>query len=237
MNIVLIKDQNPRMRGLLLKELKELKRYKGTLISSIVIFSILAIFQLLSSGETAFLDMLPLIITFCFGIFSISNFSHDEAAKTDRYVKSLPVDTKEVVKAKYTFVICATVIGAAVGIFLNSIISLFLHNGKIWDSYILEILTVPIGCVSISSIIEAIQIPCIYKFGTEKARMHMLLIIAILIVMLALIIGGIFYWLEKINITIYDIELFIPSILILLTIFAYNMSYRISCKIYEKKEF
>lgn len=67
--------------------------------------------------------------------------------------------------------------------------------------------------------------------------MSIFLIIVILTVIGTLLVGGIFYWIEKWGIDTLYIESFIPWIFVGLIVFIYNISYKLSYKIYEKKEF
>lgn len=67
--------------------------------------------------------------------------------------------------------------------------------------------------------------------------MSIFLIIVILTVIGTLLVGGIFYWIEKWGIDTLYIELFIPWIFVGLIVLIYNISYKLSYKIYEKKEF
>ena len=58
----------------------------------------------------------------------------------------------------------------------------------------------------------------------------------IIISILAIIIGGILYWIEKLEMDMWTLKGLTPLLLSLLTIFVYRLSYKVSCKIYDKKE-
>lgn len=107
-------SKNSKIQGLIIKDLLQLKSYKRTLISFILIFAIVSVLQALSGGGIGFLSILPVMITVGFGMFSIASFNYDESAKADRYIRSLPINVKEIVLSKYIFAIGATVIGALV---------------------------------------------------------------------------------------------------------------------------
>ena len=115
--------KNPKIEGLIIKDLLQLKTYRKTLISFIGIFSITPILQYTGGGGTGIFNMLPIMITLGFGMFSIASFNYDEAAKADRYIKSLPISSKEIVLSKYILTIYATILGGALGILLAFIIS------------------------------------------------------------------------------------------------------------------
>ena len=87
-------------------------------------------------------------------------------------------------------------------------------------------------------IIEAIQIPCVYKWGAEKGRIQMFVLLFILIAMGA----GAGFLIMKSNLSI-DMEMlnnFINKsgliVLIALMVIMYFISYKISYKIYKNKE-
>lgn len=225
-------SKNKKVHGLIMKDLLQLKSYRKTLISFIVIFTIVSILQDLNGGGTDIFNILPVMITMGFGMFSIASFNYDEAAKADKYIRSLPISSKDIVWSKYLFTICATLIGAAVGILLMLILS-----GGYINVY--ENLLICLGGILGISTVEAIQIPCIYKFGAEKARMQIFLIMAILICIGALLVGGVFFWLEKwsMNEVWWYIQPLIPFIITALVVISYIISYKILYKIYIEKEF
>ena len=85
---------------------------------------------------------------------------------------------------------------------------------------------------------QAVQIPSMYKWGAEKGRIQMFILVLIIVAML----GGIYFLINKTNINI-DMEMlnnFITKfgvwILIISTIIMYFISYKIAYKIYKNKE-
>ncbi len=232
----IILSKNSKIQGLITKDLLQLKTYKRTLISFILIFSITTIIQLLSGGGNDLLSLLPVMVTLGFGMFSIASFNYDETSKTDRYIRSLPISLKEIVLSKYYLAVGCTIIGALIGIPITFILSTIFTKGEIFIN-LSNILFISLGGILGLSIVEAIQIPCIYKFGAEKARMQIFIIMVVLLVMLALLTGGILYWLERWSIDINSLKPFIPFVLVTLIILVYHSSYKIAYGIYEKKEF
>ena len=214
--------KNPKIEGLIIKDLLQLKTYRRTLIGFIVIFSITPILQYTSGGGEGIFNMLPIMITLGFGMFSIASFNYDEAAKADRYIKSLPISSKEIVLSKYILTICATILGGILGILLAFIISSILAK-----EYDIEIIVSALGGILGMSIVEAIQIPCIYKFGAEKARMQIFLVMVILFVIGALLVGGLIYWVQRLDIETMKIEALMPLIFAGFTAIVYKVSYNI----------
>lgn len=216
------------IKGLITKDLLQLKSYKKTLIIFIIIFMLTSIEQETTKGIGS---MLVMMLTLGLGMFSIATFNYDEQAKADRYILTFPLTRKEVVLSKYVLVIGSTIIGAIIGTILSFII-IFGINKKVPN--IQELILVAIGAILGLGIVEGIQIPCIYKWGAEKGRIQMF----ILIVLIALLGGGIIFFIEKINMNniVNLITNFLPIILTILIIIEYYVSYKVAYKIYNKKE-
>lgn len=218
------------IKGLITKDILQLKTYKRTLIIFIVIFTLTSI-----SGEGGIGKMLAIMLTLGFGMFSMASFNYDELNKADRYILTLPLTKKEVVLSKYILVIGSTVIGNIIGITLGVVLT-FAINKQVPN--IEELISVGLGSVLGIGIIEAIQIPCVYKWGAEKGRIQMVVVTALV----ALLAGGIIFIGEKANIqfpanNILEIfSKFLPLIFIGITIIIYYISYKVSYKIYFKKE-
>ncbi|MCI8518991.1 MAG: ABC-2 transporter permease [Clostridia bacterium] len=230
-----IVSQNQKIQGLITKDLLQLSSYKIILITSILVFAILSIVQTLNNKEFSLYSIFPIITIFIFELFFIASFNYDEASKSDRYIKSMPVSTKEIISAKYFLAIILNVIAALIGIIITIFLVAFFDTKYLCVDFPTIISATFVGIVGIS-ILESIQIPFIYKVGAEKARMQMFLIIPIIIAVLAIVIGGILYWIEKLEMDMWSLKGLTPLLLSLLTIFVYRLSYKVSCKIYDKKE-
>lgn len=218
------------IKGLITKDILQLKTYKRTLIIFIVIFTLTSI-----SGKGGIGNMLAIMLTLGFGMFSMASFNYDELNKADRYILTLPLTKKQVVLAKYILVICSTVIGSIIGITLGVILT-FAINKQVPN--IEELISVGLGSVLGIGLIEAIQIPCVYKWGAEKGRIQMVIVTALV----ALLAGGIIFIGEKADIQLPEnyilniLNTFLPLIFIGLTIIIYYISYKVAYKIYDKKE-
>ena len=218
--------------GLITKDLLQLKSYRKTLIIFILIFVLTGIAQETTKGVGV---MIAVMLTLGFGMFGMATFNYDEQSKTDRYILTFPLTKKEILIAKYVLIISSTIIGAIVGI-IASFLIVFIIDKQIPSLY--DYINVALGGIFGVGLIEAIQIPCVYKWGAEKGRIQMFIVTAIII----LLIGGIFWVGESanINLPISDILStiinFIPAILILATIIIYYISYKVSYRIYKNKE-
>jgi len=218
------------IKGLIIKDLSQLKSYKRTLIIFIAIFVLTGIAQENTKGIG---NMLVIMLTLGFGMFSIASFNYDEQAKADRYILTFPLTKKEIVISKYILVIGSTIIGAIVGTIISFAI-LFIINKEIPN--IQELIAIALGGILGLGIVEGIQIPCIYKWGAEKGRIQLFIVVAAV----ALFVTGIFYIGKDIQLPMNSIlniiNSLLPIILILATAIIYYISYRIAYKIYSKKE-
>lgn len=217
------------IKGLITKDLLQLKSYRKSLVIFILIFVLTGIEQ----GIEEMGGYISIMLTLAFGMFSIATFSYDEQAKADRYIMTLPLTRKEIVLSKYVLIMLSTIVGAILGIIVSSAI-VYLNLKSLPD--IQELISMAIGGIFGIGIVEAIQVPCIYKLGAERGRVQIFIVIAII----AFILGGIFFLGEKMSINLpVDLNLinqFMPIILVVVTLLMYYISYRISCKIYSKKE-
>ena len=87
-----------RIKGLIIKDLLQLKTYRKTLILFIFVFVVSGMQQ--ETMDSA-MSMITIMLILVFGMVGIGTFSYDEMAKADRYILTLPLTRKEVVRAKY----------------------------------------------------------------------------------------------------------------------------------------
>lgn len=211
------------LKGLILKDFLQLKMYRKTIILYIIVFAISS--KSSSNSSQMLLALLPLI----FGMFAIASFNYDAISKADKYILALPTTKKEVVRARYIFIMLATFVGALVGILLN-ILTTYIYTKTFID--VGSIFMALISSTFVVVAIQALYIPFIYKFGPEKGRIISLLI-SIVFVSLAVGVLDTSETVEKIN----EMSKFIIStITFLLALIVYYISYKVSCMIYNKTE-
>lgn len=222
------------IKGLLKKDLYNLASYKVSIII-IVLFCGIAII-----GSRA-VTFGPIIICTMVGMIALSTFNYDEIAKSNKYILTLPTNRKEIVKAKFILAIGSAIIGGIIGIIITIIVANIMNYIKPEDMINIDykgLLVSTIGGMFGIALIQSIQIPSIYKWGAEKGRIQMF----ILVFGIVAIISGIIFFLIKMNINInmgrlenilnnYGIPLLIAIIALM-----YLISYKISCRIYKKKE-
>ena len=222
------------IKGLLKKDLFNLASYKTSLIIIIVFCGIAII------GTDA-INLAPTVICAIVGMISLSTFSYDEISKSNKYILTLPTNRKEIVKEKYILAIGATIFGGLLGILLTILVVNVMNYIRTENMINLDykiLITTALGGIFCISLLQAIQIPSVFKWGVEKGRIQMFISLFIIIA----VIGGIYFLVTKFNINI-NIEMlsdFINKfgliILIALMIVMYFVSYKIAYKIYRNKE-
>ena len=222
------------IKGLLKKDLYNLSTYKASLII-VILFCGIAIIG------TEAVTFGPMIICSIIGMISLSTFSYDEISKSNKYILTLPTSRKEIVKEKFILAIGSTTLGGILGLLLTIIVinvMNYLRPENIINIDYESLIITTIGGMWGTALIQSIQIPSIYKWGAEKGRIQMFILLFVLIV----IVLGIAFLLMKanFNINVEMIESFMNKygliLLAFLMIIMYYISYRISYKIYKNKE-
>ena len=103
------------IKGLIKKDLYNLSSYKSSLIIMILFCGIAII-------GTKAINYASIIICTIVGMISLSTFSYDEIAKSNKYILTLPTDRKEIIKAKYILAIGATILGGILGLLITIIV-------------------------------------------------------------------------------------------------------------------
>ena len=223
------------MKGLIKKDLLNLASYKTSLFI-VIIFCSIAI-----AGTTS-VTFAPIVISTIIGMIVLSTFNYDEISKSDKYILSLPVTRKDVVLSKYILAVVSTVIGAVLGVVLTIIIVQIMNmvrSSELINLNYESLLSTAFGGMFGIALIQSIQIPSIYKWGAEKGRIQMFVLIFLLIL---LILGASFLFTKiGFNIDMSNIESFLNKfgilILVGLIIIMYSISYKISYKIFSHKDY
>ena len=222
------------IKGLLKKDLYNLASYKASLII-IVLFCGIAIVG------TEAINWGSIIICTIVGMIALSTFSYDEIAKSNKYILTLPTNRKEIVKEKFILAIGATILGGILGLLLTIIVANVMNYVRPENMININyesLITTTIGGMFGISLIQAIQIPSIFKWGVEKGRIQMFILLFIIIVIAAG--AGFLIMKANLNINMEMLENFINQfglvLLVALMIVMYSISYVISYRIYKNKE-
>ncbi len=210
------------MLGLIKKDLFLIKSNLKILVILFVVYGFM-IFQ----GEMDLSFVLPLMSV----VIMISTFSYDTYNKWDAYAITLPDGRKNSVRAKYLATIILIIVTTIIITILSVAISYFQIKVVDYENIFSTIL----GAVFATTLLQSFMYPVIYKFGVEKAR------IGIFIVVFGItIIGGIiakFIDFKSIFQTLDNLENYWMIILPIVMIVILYLSYKISEGIYKKKEY
>lgn len=206
------------MKGLILKELYLIKSNMRSLI--IMLFCFLLIVM---NDATSIAFVLPLFSV----MMCITTFTYDEYNKWDSYAISMPTGRKDIVRGKYLTTIILIIISAVISLLTVYILGTTKGSFDLCKS----LFSLGGGIVGILFFV-ALLYPFIYKFGIEKGR----LLILVVAFALSGIIGMIFTTINLSNLLsfLYKYGMYIIPLLSLIVIY---ISYKISMKLYLRKEF
>ncbi|TCZ75409.1 ABC-2 transporter permease [Paenibacillus albiflavus] len=207
------------MRGFILKDLYNMtSNFKQLLVVILSLLVMMGTFENMSAFSGMFIILL-------LGTLVVSSFSFDDMAKWDRYAIALPVTRKQIVLSKYVVALIGLLTGTIV-YFIANIISLVIHgNLELGEMFLGSGIIVCVVVVMLS-----VMLPLVFKFGAEKSRIIMMLVMVI-------------PWL--VTMIVMNMGIPVPSEAIL-SVIGYSLpvaviilligSYLISVKIYEKKD-
>ena len=201
---------------------KELLMIKSNFKSTGIVLIIYIIIGLINKMDVSF------ILPFISVVLMISTFSYDTINSWDVYAITLPNGRKNLVRAKYIATILIVLLFSLVSIPFSIYLSLPKIN-------MLQIFSSLIGTIFGTLLVMSFMYPIIYKFGIEKAR-----IVIFILIFGIFIAGG--YLLKYLDFSflanfIDIIANYIIVILLLLLVLLLVISYVISIKIVSKKEY
>lgn len=209
------------MKGLIKKDLLMMK---GSIKISMLL---LVVFLVIALKEENSLIFIPAFLT---TMLFMATFSYDEYNNWNAYAISLPTGRKNLVRAKYmanlgmlvAVVVIFSLLASIIGVINNNL------NGE-------ELIILSCGCIFSLAIFEAILYPFIFRFGIEKGRIGILVGVFGFTGLVSLLKDKIDIQLSRKFLTMLEnnwLPLATVIVMILLII-----SYLISIKIVEKKEF
>lgn len=147
------------MTGLMLKDLLSLRKASGRFIIILGLYTVI----FAAAGNVAFVStMIILFLT----MMIVNTYSFDEMSKWDYYALSLPVTKSQIVLSKYLL----TLVFEFVGILVSVLVYLFKNQIN------MENVMGLCGVSSAAILMSAILLPLIYKYGTQKARIWLVLL-------------------------------------------------------------
>ena len=146
----------------------------GLARSYLIVAAIFLVLSLAGIYEFSFLSSFMSLLCI---LLVVNVFSYDEQAKWDKYAAALPGGRRAVVQARYVFTLIvsagAVVLGGAVG---AAACLLDPTTGEMLWEMVLS--TAAGGSVGI--LLNAVMLPLMFKFGVQKGRLYLALVLAIL---------------------------------------------------------
>ncbi len=206
------------MLGLIKKDFLIIKNNLKLIIVMLMVFFIMAL------GGQFNISFIP---TFIIVMLFISTFSYDEYNNWDAYAITLPGGRKNIVKSKYIASLFLTLLSAVITVLLNYLISV------INNTAVNELISSLLGSICAIVIIQSIMYPLIFKFGMEKGRIVLFILVFVMVGVITLLKNTI--KIPTILVVLFNDYWFIVIPIIL--VISLLISYKISEKIYLKKEF
>jgi len=210
------------MQGLIKKDLLMIKSNTKLLGILLIIYAVMAY-----EGQMDLSFLLPFMSV----MIMISTFSYDAYNKWDSYVITFPKGRKNSVKAKYLATILLIIITTIILSILTILIAYLKDNLIDFNNLISSLL----GIVLATTLIQSLMYPAIYKFGLEKARIGLFILIFGIAIIGSILLKFLSFEVPKNLITILNTYglILIPLIATLILF----ISYKISEHIFLNKEF
>ena len=216
------------MRGLLEKDFRLLKGQKNFFLIVLVITVLLS----LNSEESFAVTYL----TFIAGFLTMSTFSYDDNGNCLPFLLTLPVSRNLYVKSKYVLGLLLTSAGWLLGMIVSVAVSLVHKNMPTPEELLFQVIWILVWMIILS-----LTLPPLFKYGAEKGRMAMLVVMLVLLAA----IYGISNMAEELgfdtNAAISELPglgtVAIIAAVAVITLILVLISYSISVKIVQKKEY
>ena len=205
------------MRGLIIKDLLNLKKSLSTILVLIVFYSFIAF---TSEDPSMLIAMIALVLT----MMTITSITYDDLAKWDKYALAMPISRKDMVLSKYVLSITL----ALTGVIISTAIAYIMLTIKSVD--ISNLLLTSYAIFLISLTFSSIVLPLVFKFGVEKSRMMMMTVIGA-----PMALGYILYQLG-INLPSEEVVLSTLKMSPLIVIAILYLSFYISYRIFKNKD-
>ncbi|MDI9496494.1 MAG: ABC-2 transporter permease [Bacillota bacterium] len=203
------------MTGLIIKDLLNLKK-QGKIYLLLVVFYFAM--GLVNENTSMFTSMMTMVAV----LIPLTAMAYDERSKWDRYALTMPISRKNIVMSRYLLGLIFLIVAFVLSMLVNMVIS----NMKTAENTL-----VVLGGFSTGLMLMSVIFPLLFKFGVEKGRIFMMIVIFIPVAALMMI--------SKLGISMPDEEI-IKSVIYLSPIIGaviFLISIYVSLWIYKKKEF
>ena len=198
------------MKGLLIKDLYTIIKQMKIFIVMIIVFQLLPGFSL-STFAIVYCAMLP-----------ITALAYDERSKWNNLAAMLPYKAKDIVISKYILGYISVAIATTLAIIIKIITNIGNFNSN--DG---EFITSFLIAMFIATVLQAINLPIMFKFTVEKGRIFFLFLLG-LTVAVGTMFQDIFPQIKFYNLDLFNILLFIAVIRVINIV-----SMAVSIKLYK----
>lgn len=216
------------MRGLLVKDIALMRNQ----MKSFAVILAAAVIMMVANDNVA----LPVAyVCMVFAMFGINSISYDEFDNGYSFLFTLPFKRRQYVLSKYVFSLLSVLTGAVIAfVFMVAVLA---FRGEMHT--LTEQIDFMIGYSAGAMVFLSILLPIHLKYGAEKSRIALIVIAAVVVAMAFL--------LEKIPVN-FDVfvllvkiehmnDALVSGIVTLICVCIVVVSYLISCRVMEKKEF
>lgn len=217
------------MKGLLIKDFKLLKNQ----LNFFIVICVIGILVMFTQGNAFFL------ISYCsliFSMFTLSTISYDEFDNGAAFLFTLPISRKMYVTEKFAFGILTSVGIWTITVVISGVVMMVKEPG----TDLVEFILAAVMMLFIPIFILALTIPVQLKFGAEKGRIAMfgvMGVVAVLVFVAVQISKALGITLDTINNLSTAGLAGMSGVIAVVCIILWLISYGISVKIMEKKQF
>ncbi|WP_195267296.1 ABC-2 transporter permease [Eubacterium sp. 1001713B170207_170306_E7] len=154
------------MKGLIIKEFLGLRRYFRLLSALMVLYIFMAIGM---TSISIFSAINAILVMIC----ALSGFSYDSYNHWNEFAMTLPLSRADLVKSKYLFILLLCAFGTVITLILSLAVGLIIHVP-------MQEIFIGALCSALAALfLGALTTPFIYKFGVEKARYILIIVVMI----------------------------------------------------------
>lgn len=157
------------MKGLFLKEYYNMKG----VLKVYLIFPFLIAFICYMNHS---MDMLIFLSAFFGFLVVISSYAYDELCDFEKLALTLPLSRSDIVKSKFLFMFCSIAFGILISNAFANAMFLIFQESVFPDYNAMTFLYETLGCAIAIMFLNSIMLPFIIRFGTEKARIFILIV-------------------------------------------------------------
>lgn len=217
------------MKGLLIKDLLLLKNQKRFLFVLLIACGVM----LFTNNDPSFVINYSVLI---FSMLALSTVSYDELENGFSFLFTLPISRSGYVAEKYVFCL---LVGGAAWLLASLIAVAGVVSGQGWE--LSQALSMAFVSLAVTQVLFSVTLPLQLKFGAEKGRV-------VLMAAIGFLVAGAFVLVKRLGNLDYNIgkaaaklEVMGPvkfvGLVLLICLAAFAVSYYISVRIMEKKEF